>query len=243
MAQEIYELHYAGHPVRVSFLYPETRYLFRSLPRLCRAEGADVSVSREHLEVSRASYPDGCTDAFIEYRCLMGQISRFLLRWDCCVFHAVAFRWRDRAWLLTAPPGTGKSTQYFNWSRLFPGEIRMISGDMPVLETREDGTVWVQPSSWNGKENLYGAAAAPLGGLVLLEQGREDRIRPLSIPEEVLPLLQQIMAYPETEEEIRAMARVLERALRAAPAWKLVNLGGDDSTRLLRQTLLQSMTP
>lgn len=241
MSQEIYELYYAGHAVRVSFLYPETRYLFRSLPVLSKAQRADVVLSREYLEWVRPYFPEGSSNAFIEYRSLMGQISRFLLRWDCCVFHAVAFHWRDRAWLLTAPPGTGKSTQYFNWSRLFPGEIRMISGDMPVLETREDGSVWVHPSSWNGKENLYGAAAASLGGLVLLEQGREDRIRPLSVQDDVLPLLGQIMVFPETEEESRTMARILEQMLRAAPAWKLVNLGGDDSTRLLRQTLLESL--
>ena len=241
MMQEIYELNYAGHIVRVRFHYPETRYMFRSLPVLSRAENPDVSLTSDYLEWIRPYFPEGSSNAFIEYRCLMGQISRFLLREGCCVFHAVAFRWQDRAWLLTAPPGTGKSTQYFNWSRCFPGEIRMISGDMPVVEAREDGSVWVHPSSWNGKENLFGAKAAPLGGTVLLEQGREDRIRPLSVQDDVLPLLGQIMVFPETEEESRTMARLLEQMLRAAPAWKLVNLGGDDSTRLLRQTLLESL--
>ena len=37
---------------------------------------------------------------------------------------------------------------------MFPDEITMISGDMPVLERREDGTVWAHPSPWNGKEKI-----------------------------------------------------------------------------------------
>ena len=116
----------------------------------------------------------------------------------------------------------------------------MISGDMPALEARDDGSVWVHPSSWNGKENLSSGLSAPLGGLVLLEQGRENRIAPLSPAEGVAPVFKQFMALPETEEEILLLTQLEDRLLRAAPAWKLVNLGDDASTRLLRRTLEQS---
>ena len=122
------------------------------------------------------------------------------------------------------------------------GGVTVISGDMPALEPREDGAVWVHPSSWNGKENLSSRISAPLGGIVLLEQGKENCIAPLSPREGVLPLLQQFMALPETEGELLAMAALLERMLRTAPAWKLVNLGDDASTELLRNTLLADLT-
>ncbi|MBQ5489751.1 MAG: hypothetical protein IIT77_03305, partial [Oscillospiraceae bacterium] len=49
-----------------------------------------------------------------------------------------------------------------------------------------------------------------LGGLVLLEQGKEDRIVPLSAQEGLVPLLRQFMVYTETEEEILRLEESLK---------------------------------
>lgn len=241
MEKQIYELNYAGHPVRYSFLDPQTRFLLHPLPR--RADGvcADVAATPELLEEVRAFFPEDTSDRYLEYRCMIGLTARTLLRYGCCIFHAVSFVWRERAWLLTAPPETGKTTQYLNWQRLHPGEITMISGDMPVLEGREDGSVWVHPSSWNGKEDYSSDQSAPLGGLVLLEQGSEDRIRPLLPKEAIMPLFKQFMVVPETEDEVLALTDLIGRMLTAVPCWKMVNRGGDASTELLRRTLAESI--
>lgn len=236
MDNKVFQWTLGEHPVSISFLDPTTRFLLKPLPRTSLANSVDLAVTPEILEQGRRILESGSSNAYIEYRCLISVSARYLLRYKACVFHAVAFSWRGKAWLLPAPSGTGKTTQYLNWQRLFPGEIEMISGDLPILEAREDGSVWVYPSSWNGKENMYGAPAAPLGGLVLLEQGKEDRMLPLPPQEAVIPLLQQFMVLPETEEEILQLASLLERMLLAAPCRRFVNLGGDPSTVLLRQT-------
>ena len=238
---QVYEMSIAGQPLRYIFLYPETRFFLRPLPRRVEGEDCDIAVTPEKIELGRNFLEPGSSDAYVEYRCLIELTARRLLRSGGCVFHAVAFYWQNRALLLTAPSGVGKTTQFLNWQRLHPEEITVISGDMPALETREDGTVWVHPSSWNGKENLSSRISAPLGGIVLLEQGKENCIAPLSPREGVLPLLQQFMALPETEGELLAMAALLERMLRTAPAWKLVNLGDDASTELLRNALLADL--
>lgn len=237
MQTKVFDWSLAEHPLRISFLYPFTRYKLKPLPMPAEGENYDIAVSLDLFERGRAILGPENSDSFVEYRCLIALSSRFLLRYNACVFHAVAFSWRGFAWLLTAPSGTGKSTQYLNWRRLFPGEIRMISGDMPILEARGDGSVWVHPSSWNGKERLFGASAAPLGGIVFLEQGQEDRILNFPPEEFVIPLLKQFILLPETKDEIQAQAFLLERMLLAAPCCKMVNLGGDASTRLLRDTL------
>ena len=237
---QVYEMSIAGQPLRYTFLYPETRFFLRPLPRRVEGEDCDIAVTPEKIELGRNFLEPGSSDAYVEYRCLIELTARRLLRSGGCVFHAVAFYWQNRAWLLTAPSGVGKTTQFLNWQRLHPEEITVISGDMPALETREDGTVWVHPSSWNGKENLFSWISAPLGGIVLLEQGKENSIVPLSPRDGVMPLLQQFMALPETEEELVAMAALLERMLRMAPACQLVNLGDEASTELLRATLSAS---
>lgn len=229
---------YAGHPLRYSFLYPATRLLMRPLPVRTEGQEYDVGVTPELHAQGRTELPPDSTEPYVEYRCLIELTARALLRYDCTIFHAASFVWRDRAWLLTAPSGVGKTTQVLNWLRLFPDELTVISGDMPLLEARRDGSVWVHPSAWNGKECLYSNRIAPLGGLVLLEQGAENRIAPMELENDLMKLFRQIMVQPETEDEIRRMARLLDQTLRTAPSWAFTNLGDDASTLLLRETLL-----
>lgn len=236
MENTVFAWKLAEHSVLVSFLDPSTRYFLKPFPIRSDAPSSQLSVRPEILEIGRRNLEPGSSNAYIEYRCLISVSARFLLQYHACVFHAAAFSWRGRAWLLAAPSGTGKTTQYLNWQRLFPGEIQMISGDMPILEAKEDGSLWVYPSSWNGKENIFGASAAPLGGLVFLEQGKEDRMLPFPPHDAVIPLLRQFMVVPESEEEILQLTSLLERILVSVPCRKFVNLGGDTSTILLRDT-------
>ena len=196
-----------------------------------------MHATEREIEQVRPLLPPNAKEAYVEYRCLIELTAKALLRYDCCIFHSTSFVWQGRAFLLTAPSGTGKTTQYFNWQRLFPGEITMISGDMPVLERREDGSLWAHPTSWNGKENIGNRICAPVAGIVLLEQGNENRIRPLPARDAVMPFFEQFIVRPETEAEILALARLMDQMLRKVPCFKFVNLGDDASTVLLRETL------
>lgn len=237
MCQRVYETEYAGHPVHFSFRYPETKRWFHGLLRWSEADTHDVLATEKEIESVRPLLPPDAEDAAVEFRVLIELTAKALLRYDCCIFHSVSFVWRGRTFLLTAPSGTGKTTQYLNWQRLFPSEITMICGDMPVLERREDGSVWAHPSSWNGKEKIGSRLCAPVAGIVLLEQGKENHIRPLSARDAVMPFFEQFVVRPDTEEQIRALARLMDQMLRNIPCFKFVNLGDDASTTLLRETL------
>ncbi len=236
---QIYQANLAGRSIRYCFHYPNTARRFRSWLHPVEGDEYDVMVSDE--DILRA-YPDLLTGSYedrAEYKSLIRPTSLFLLRTDCCIFHSVAFLWRDRAWLLTAPSGTGKSTQFLNWRNQFPSEIIMICGDMPILERRENDSIWVHPTSWTGKENIGSFTAAPLGGVVLLEQGKENLISPMQPREAIPPLFDQFCVYPETEAQIRSLCGILDLMLRNYPVWKFVNLGDAASTELLRKTLMQ----
>lgn len=232
-----YEVSYAGHTIRYSFVNPETKRFFRSFLRRSESEIFDVRATQEEIDLVRPLLPPDAKDAYVEYRCLIELTAKALLRYDCCIFHCASFVWQGRAFLLAAPSGTGKTTQYLNWQRLFPGEITMISGDMPVLERREDGSVWAHPTSWNGKENIGNRICAPVAGIVLLEQGNVNRIRPLAARDAVMPFFEQFIVRPETEAEILGLTRLMDQMLRNIPSFKFVNLGNEASTMLLRETL------
>jgi len=235
----VYQAEYAGHPVRYAFRYPKTREYFRAWLKPVSGEDYDAMATPEEILLAHDLMQVGNAEDYAEYKALIGPASHVLLRSGCCIFHAVAFLWKGKAWLLTAPSGTGKSTQFFNWRRLFPTEIVMICGDHPVLEQRADGSVWVHPTHWNGKESMGSTAFAPLGGIVVLEQAGENRMERMTAHEALIPVLHEFCAMPETEEEIRTIFGLLDRMLGDHPVWKLSNLGDDASTRLLRETILK----
>lgn len=239
MDNQIFELNIAGHLLRYSFLFPGTRVFFGRSIRRTQSEACDIRTSYDRLEVGRKLIPDAISDAYVEYKCLIGPTARALLPYRCCIFHAVAFIWHGYAWLMTGPSGVGKTTQFRNWSQLFPGEITMISGDMPALECRRDGSLWVHPTPWNGKERMSGTSSAPLAGIVLLEQGERNTLYPLSPRDTIIPFFRQFIVHPDTEGQIHSLAEILDQMLRNVPVWKLINLGDDASTKLLRRAFSQ----
>ena len=105
----------------------------------------------------------------------------------------------------------------------------MICGDMPLLEWKEDGSIWVHPTPWNGKERIRGKVCAPLAGIVILEQQKINSIESIIPYVSGVPLLHQMAIRPKTEEQIIRMADLLNRLLQACPVWKLKNCGDQAS--------------
>lgn len=193
-----------------------------------------ISLSRE--EVARRMKDFG-SESFTEFNLLLEHICNLFLPYDRCLFHGVAICVDDRAWLITAPSGTGKSTQYRLWKELYGDKVRLICGDKPILEFQSSGDIIVHPSPWRGKERWPGSGPARLAGIVYLEQGEYNSIRRMSVSEAVVPLYTQILYQPEDETELRQAAAMLDRILRRIPVWKLVNIGDEESARLTYETL------
>ena len=251
---------------------------------------------------------DGAMDApHTEYSLLTAPLSDALMEFDRFIFHAVALRWRDRAWLIAAPSGVGKSTQARALQQLRPGEFSVISGDRPILEFcpatpaprpserseesvssvpfhrnserseesvppssrhserseesaspvpersapvaahsvrhSADQSILVHPSPWNGKENWHGAEAAPLAGLILLSRGPENRLTALTDREAALTMYQHFLQSAWEPENIRRVAALETRLLRAVPIWLLESDQVPDSTRLLLDAVFPAEQP
>lgn len=205
----------------------------------CREEGKDnfpnvISLSQK--EITKRVKEFG-TRSFTEYNLLLEYICNFFLPYDRCLFHGVAICVEDHALLFTAPSGTGKSTQYRHWKTLFGNEVRLICGDKPILEFQDSGDIIVHPSPWRGKERWPGSGPAKLGGIIYLEQGDHNEIRPMSVSEAIVPLYTQVLYQPENETELRQASSMLDRILRQVPVWKLINVGDEASAHLTYETI------
>ncbi len=236
MSNSVYELNLAGHVLRYAFRRARTKYYFMPLLRRSESPEWDIRMSAEELERAKTLVPPHFSEAYAEYRGLLAPTARALQACDCCILHATAIVINHCCWLLAAPSGTGKTTQYRNWLRLHPGELGIVSGDMPVLELRNAG-VWVHPSPWNGKERYRGFEPAKLAGVVLLKQGKENKLTTLTVRQAIEPLFRQLAGLPATEQQTLAVCRVLDGVLRAGQCWRFENRGDDASTELLREAI------
>lgn len=231
-----YSLELAGIPLAAGFQYEKTADYLGAYVKGPAPDGEALKVGDWEWSIwPQTGKP---SDAFAEYSLFVYAASTALLPHGRCGIHAAAFRWRDRAWLIAAEPGVGKSTQVKTLQGLHPGEFSVICGDKPILERREDGSILVHPSPWNGKENWHGALAAPLGGVILLSRGDENVIELLPAKKAALPLYFSLIHSGETEDLIRAAADMASAILTYAPAWQMTTHHVPDSTHLLYEALL-----
>lgn len=245
--EHLFQAELGGVPLIWGFRFAETeRYLRKwisgsvgdSSEYLSENAAGNVRVSEREFQ-DWASYGNRI-DAFAEFCLLCQQTSEALLRYDRCVFHAGAIRYKDKACLIAGGSGVGKSTQIRTLMELFPGEISVINGDKPVLEYALDGTIIVHPSPWNGKEGWQGAEKAPLAGIFYLERGAENRIQRFDM-KAAAPLLYLQIFQPFTSKETMHLAGALEeKILKSVPVWRFTNKDVPESTRLLMETMKEA---
>jgi hypothetical protein len=224
-----------GVLVKISSVYDA--YLNQYAPFACgEMPWATVSISREELLSRLPLYESGTSEQYAEHMELCLRCGDALLPHGRAIFHGAAFIWRGRALIITAESGTGKSTHYVQWKRLYGGEIAIINGDKPVLDfSREE--IAVCPSPWRGKENMGSMNTAPLGGIIMLKKGPQNAMRRLSPKEAAQPLFVQFLSSMQSQSAAQLTGQYTERMLESVPVWCLENKGDEDSARLCRQTI------
>lgn len=224
--------------MRISFRLPETRRYFESFITRSDCDGFDIRVEDEDPALFPLICPTGVLDPFSEAYLLMSHASAFLLPYQRVLIHGVSLVWHGYSWLITAPSGTGKTTQLHHWQQLWPDEFELINGDKSVLALCDDDRFWLYPSPWMGKEKEFGTASAPLGGIIVLEQAGQNEMCRLTPRDSVLRIFQQFLFLGLHASEVRAVGALESRLLADTPVWLLKNLGDEASARLMRQTML-----
>ena len=110
---------------------------------------------------------------------------RILLEHRAAFLHASRISVREKAILFAAPSGTGKTTQAGLWHDCRGAEI--LGNDRTLLR-KIDGTWQSFGYPLDGSDPVLRNAVAPLGAVVLLEQGPVNRVCQMS-PRAALPRL------------------------------------------------------
>ena len=225
----------AGIPLAIEIKHKE--YLSEFEPFLTTESPLTrISLDESELKFMLQTYPEPPSPEYLEYSELCRRTSDALLRFGRAVFHGLSFFWRDRAWLVTAPSGTGKTTHYLQWKRQFPDELTIMNGDKPIIAV-ENGKISVHPSPWYGKEGMHRNTSADLAGIILLKQSDSNTMRRLTIREATAPLYAQFLFSAQNAEQVTGVSAIETAMLESVPVWLLSNKGDLESAALCRETL------
>lgn len=208
-------------------------YMKKSVP--AGYTGSFLTADKEVIE----AYADEqhCSLETAEYNCLMTETSDFMTEQGRAMFHGVAFIYGQDAYIMTAPSGTGKTTQFRNLRHLYGNQFRIINGDKPFLGPAMDGQIMVYPSPWNGKENWAGREHGLLRGIFLLEQGSENRLEVMDGRDAVLRILAQFLYTAPSRKSVHTVCMLADMMIRKTDIFHFVNKGDYESTSMLYETI------
>lgn len=162
---------------------------------------------------------DGVSEGNAEFTCLHREIAMRLPEYDAFLMHGAAMEANGKGYLFTAPSGTGKTTHIRMWMDRYPGSVRCINGDKPIVR-KIDGKFYFCGTPWRGKE-LYGEPViVPVGGVCLLERSKENRIQRVP-PIEVFSQLTHQVYFQNDQRQLAKFLQLFDDFLSSTPVYRL----------------------
>ncbi|MBE6943662.1 MAG: hypothetical protein E7453_05310 [Ruminococcaceae bacterium] len=197
----------------------------QALPYLTEEAGqTDISLSYDYGQVLR-KYPQLRDLDTAEYMTTGSLFAAKVLRFHGFQLHASAVMLGGKAYLFSAPSGTGKSTHTEKWCRLFGAQI--INDDKPTLR-RTNGVWMVYGTPWSGKNDLSCPVGVPLGGIAFLERGSVNHIRKISPVEAVPAILRECLQF-SNKVCAQKQLELVDLLLREASVWRLTCRNDDEA--------------
>lgn len=113
--------------------------------------------------------------------------------------HSASNYYQEKAWLYSASSGTGKTTHVKLWEKLYA--VPVLNGDLNLLGMEKD-EVFVYGIPWCGTSGVYTTKKYPLGGIILLKRGTENRVCKLPQDERQLYTAQCMISPAWTEKQV-----------------------------------------
>ncbi len=155
-----------------------------------------------------------------EYMAIGTYFSYRLLDRGAAMLHSSAVAYEGRAYLFSAPCGTGKSTHTALWKERFGSDnVKIINDDKPAVFIESDRAyAWGTPFS--GKNDISENEGYPIAGICFIEQGAGNIIRRI-MPSEAFPLLLSQTVRPANEEGADKFFSFANSLLKNVPIWKM----------------------
>lgn len=138
-------------------------------------------------------------------------LSALLLEQGTLTMHAAYICNRGEGILFSGPSGIGKSTQADLWQQYRGAQV--INGDRVLITPTDDGTL-VASHYLSGTSGVCSNVTSPLKAIVLLEQARENAIRPTSALQILRLVMGQIDYVVSDRKQLVKVSGLVEKMLR-----------------------------
>ncbi len=142
-----------------------------------------------------------------------------LINFDGFILHASAVMMDGKAYLFSAPSGTGKSTHTSLWLKHFGDRAQILNDDKPAIRILDNG-IRAFGTPWSGKTDLNINTDAELKGICFLERDTTNHIKEISKAEAVVKVLNQTLR-PSEEKQMGLLLDTLDTVISKIPVYKM----------------------
>ena len=177
----------------------------------------EIRLTEKLYEAYFEKYPN-IEREMIEYISLGSEYYTALLHFNGMLIHSSCIVYEDKAYLFSAPCGTGKSTHTQLWLRRFPGSY-ILNDDKPAIRICSDG-IFAYGTPFSGKTDLNVNKRVPIGGICMVQRSETNSIERISDEEALFGILDQTVR-PQEEENMDKVLAVLDKIVRNVPVYRL----------------------
>nr|MBO4518248.1 hypothetical protein [Clostridia bacterium] len=168
----------------------------------------------------KAAGAENFPDYYLESLALFRKLCDYILTYrQGIIFHSSAVAVDGKAYLFTAPSGTGKSTHARLWREMLGDRAVMINDDKPIIRYI-DGEFYVYGTPWNGKHRLDTNTRAKVAAICEIRQGKENEIRRIT-PKDMLLVVMNQTIRPKDTEKLDNLFFILDKLLSSVPLYRL----------------------
>ncbi len=135
------------------------------------------------------------------------------------ILHSSAVMMDGKAYLFSAPSGTGKSTHTSLWLKHFGDRASILNDDKPAIRILENG-IRAFGTPWSGKTDLNINTDAELAGICFLQRDTTNHIEEISKAEAVVKVLNQTLR-PSEEKQMSLLLDTLDTVITQVPIYKM----------------------
>ncbi|MBP5466382.1 MAG: hypothetical protein J6Y43_02320 [Clostridia bacterium] len=173
-------------------------------------------IDAEKMQEGAEKFPDYYLESLALFRKLCDYTLSFK---QGIIFHSSAVAVDGKAYLFTAPSGTGKSTHARLWREMLGDRAVMINDDKPIIRFT-DGDFYVYGTPWNGKHRLDTNTRAKIAAICEIRRGKENKIYKISPQEMLITVMNQTIRPTETEKWDNLFF-ILDKLLSDVPLYRL----------------------
>lgn len=154
------------------------------------------------------------------------------------ILHSSYITYQNEGIVFTAPSGMGKSTQADLWKKVFQNDVEIVNGDRSVIG-EDHGRINVYGIPFCGSSKISKNKSVPLKGIVVLRQGKENRICRMDQKTAAKMLFSECSVNIWDHAAVEMLLTILEKIINKIPVWYFSCLPDASAVNVLKEAIQQ----